>query len=179
MASEFLNEEEKKILELDSRRKIYDIVRKYAGCHFREIERRTNLSTGVVQYHLHYLAKHDLIQEERDGNNVIYFPRSFDSNNKTLLTLLRQGTVRRIILFLVNHKNPSHEEIVDAIKVSPSTVSFHLKKLIHSDIVSTAKSGRRTFYSLHVDKEKIMKLLITYQASFLDAMVDRVVEMWS
>jgi len=46
---EFLDEKEKKMLELESRRGIYNIVREFAGCHFREIEWRSGLFTGLVK----------------------------------------------------------------------------------------------------------------------------------
>ena len=39
MTADFLDDKKKEALELDARRKIYDVVRKFAGSHFREIER--------------------------------------------------------------------------------------------------------------------------------------------
>ena len=42
----------------------------------------------------------------------------------------------------------------------------------------TDRKGRKTTYLLKVEKDEIIKLLITYQTSFMDALVDRVVEMW-
>ena len=37
MTFELFNNKEEKILELKTRRKIYEIVKKFAGSHFREI----------------------------------------------------------------------------------------------------------------------------------------------
>ena len=85
MTVDFLDEKEKKILELKSRMKIYGVVKKFAGCHFREIERKSNLLTGTVKYHLSYLTKYSLIKEEKDGGNTRYFPKDFKSENKKLL----------------------------------------------------------------------------------------------
>jgi len=82
MASEFLTDKEKKTLEVELRRKIYQVVNKYAGLHFREVERKSELATGSVKYHLDYLVKQGLIKLEKEGNNVRYFPRSFKSENK-------------------------------------------------------------------------------------------------
>jgi len=178
MKAEFLDENEKKVLELDTRRKIYEIVKKCAGCHFRELERRTKLSTGTVKYHLTYLTKKNLIQEEKDDKNIRYFPNSFGSTNKQLLSLLRQKTVRNIMLFILTHNNCNHEQIVNSVKISPSTVSWHLKKLEDAQIVGFVKRGRKTFYNILIDKDEIINLLITYQESFLDSVVDRVIEMW-
>jgi len=178
MTPDFLDENEKKALELDARRKIYDAVRKFAGCHFREIERKSGLSTGFIKYHLNHLTKHGLIKEERDGNNLRYYPREFGSENKKLLGLLRQKSIRKIILFVMTHNNCSHEQIARYVGLSPSTVSWHLKKLGEFSIVGFKKQGRKAAYTILTDKEKIINLLITYKQSFLDSMVDSVIEMW-
>lgn len=178
MIADILDEKDKKVLELDARRKIYEVVKRFAGCHFREIERKSNLPTGTVKYHLSYLTRGGLIKEEKEGNNLRYFPKEFKSENKKLLGLLRQKKGREIILFILTHNNCNHEQIVQAVNVSPSTVSWHLKKLEENNIVGFIKKGRKTYYNLLVDKEEIIKLLITYQESFLDSLVDRVLEMW-
>ncbi len=81
MSSDFRNEKEKKVLELEARRKIYEVVKKFTGCHFREIERKSNLPTGTVKYHLSCLVKCGLIKEEKDENNVRYF-RTYLANRK-------------------------------------------------------------------------------------------------
>jgi predicted transcriptional regulator len=178
MTEKFLDERERKVLELDSRRKIYEVVKKYAGCHFREIQRKCNLSTGTVKYHLTYLVNHRLIKEEKDETNIRYFPKEFISENKKLLGLLRQKKVREIILFILTNNNCNHEQIAEAVNVSPSTVSWHLKKLLENNIIGYLKNGRKTSYNILIDKEEIIKLLITYRESFLDSLVDNVIEMW-
>ncbi len=178
MVLDFLDEKERKILELEARRKIYEVVTKFAGSHFREVERKCNLPTGTVKYHLSYLTKHGLIKEEKDESNVRYFPKEFAFQNKKLLGLLRQKKVRDIILFILTHTDCNHEQIVKMIRVSPSTVSWHLTKLVENNIIAATKKGRKTFYTIIIDKEEIIKLLITYRESFLDSLVDRVIEMW-
>jgi len=178
MSPVIVDEKKGKMLELDVRRKIYEIVKKFAGCHFREIERKSGLSTGSVSYHLHYLARHGLIKEEKEGNKSHYFPAGFKSKNIRLLALLRQKSVREILLFILTHDNCGHKEIVQSVGLSPSTVSWHLKKLEENNIVEFTKHGRKTAYHIVIDEEEIIHLLITYKKSFLDTMVDRVIEMW-
>jgi predicted transcriptional regulator len=178
MPGDFPNENEKKVLELDTRRKIFEVVNKFAGSHFKEIERKSNLPSGTVKYHLAYLTKRGLISETKDGSNIRYFPRQFKSENKKLLSLLRQKTIRNILLFVLTHSDCNHEQIVNAVKLSPSTVTWHLKKMEENNIIKSVKNGRKTFYTIIIDKEEIINLLITYQDSFLDSLVDRVIEMW-
>ena len=52
-------------LKLDIRKKIYNTVKKNPGLHFREIQRRVEIATGALQYHLDYLQKkHHPLQEK-------------------------------------------------------------------------------------------------------------------
>jgi len=178
MTLEFLTDKEKKALEVDLRRKIYQIVRNYAGAHFREIVRKSKLATGSVKYHLDYLTKQGLIKNEKEGNNLRYYPRSFKAENKRIMGFLRQKRIRDIILFVLTRDNCNHEMIVKFVRLSPSTVSWHLKKLEDASIIGFAKKGRRTHYNILIDKKEVMNLLITYKESFFDNIVDNIVEMW-
>jgi predicted transcriptional regulator len=92
--------------------------------------------------------------------------------------LLRQKTIREVILILLLHGNCTHEQIATVVKLSPSTVSWHLNKLQEGGVIGSGKDGRRTIYWLLADKDQIISLLVAYQESFLDSLVDRVIEMW-
>ncbi|MEK6935005.1 MAG: winged helix-turn-helix transcriptional regulator [Nanoarchaeota archaeon] len=177
MLQEYLSEKNKKILELETRRKIYELVKKYSGCHFRELERKSNLPTGVLQYHLNYLTKNELIKQEKVGNNICYFLNVLSENWK-LLSLLRQKNIRKIILFILTNKNHYHLDIVRFTNLSPSTVSWHLNKLIKNGIIAQAKEGRKTNYKLLIDEKEIIRLLISYKESFFDSLVNKTIEMW-
>ena len=163
-----------KALELGVRKKIYNLVREHAGSHFRDIERKSKLPATSLRYHLNYLSKHTLIKIEKDGGYLRYFPNEF-IHDKHLMSLLRQESIRKILLLLLNGKK-SYSEIVDFLGLSTSTVSVHLTKLSH--VLKSVKIGRETYYELNMNPEEIMRLVITYQESFLDQMVDRVIEMW-
>lgn len=176
---QYMSDNDKKILELETRKKIYLAVKKFAGSHFREIQRKSGLAVGSVQHHLHFLVKNGLVKEIKKGNNIVYFPREFESENTALLGLLRQENIRKIILFIMMNKNCNHEQIVKYANLSPSTISWHLKKLQQEGVVKADKQGRKTFYKLIYGEKEIVSLLITYQESFVDALVDRVIEMWS
>lgn len=169
----------KKILDLNTRKKIYETVKKFAGSNFREIVKKSNLSNGVVAYHLHYLIRHDLIREERRSNNsVMYFPRYFNPHNSIMLGVLRQKSLREIILFVLTNKNCTHDSIVRFTKLSPSTISWHLKKLESKGITSSIKTGRNKHYKIRANEDEIMGLLITYKESFLDSLVNKVIQTW-
>jgi len=124
------------------------------------------------------MSRKGLIACEKDGNNLRYFPKEFNSGNKKLMGVLRQKSLMRIILFIITHEGCSHEQIAAHVKLSPSTASWHLKKLEEEGMIAPVKGGRKTFYEVSANKEEIAKLLITYRKSFFDALVDRAIEMW-
>ncbi|MBI4174683.1 MAG: transcriptional regulator, partial [Candidatus Aenigmarchaeota archaeon] len=61
-------------LNLEARRQIYNVIVESPGLHFREIQRRTALATGSLDYHIHFLHKNGMIRTERDKNYVRYYP---------------------------------------------------------------------------------------------------------
>lgn len=172
-------ENEKKVLEVETRKRIYFLVKKFAGIHFREVQRKCGLAVGLVQYHLNFLVKKDLIKEIKSGKNVLYFPVECVVDDVKVLGLLRQDSLRKIFLFLLMHDVVFHEQIVKFVGLSPSTISWHLKKLQESGFVKAESKERKTCYSLSYDKDVLVKLLITYKESFFDELVDHVIEMWS
>lgn len=178
MDTEFLSEREEKTLALDVRRDVYFLVKKFAGSHFRELERASGLATGSVKYHLDYLTKCGLVVQKRSGNTVHYFPKTFDSDDADLMSLLRQRSIRRILLVLLSHGSCTHESIVSGVGLSASTVSWHVKKLVDASVVLSRKKGRYTYFKLGVDEERIIRLLISYKESFFDSVLDNIAEMW-
>jgi predicted transcriptional regulator len=164
----------KDILELPVRRKIYAIVKKYAGSHYREIERKVGLSTGQVKYHLDYLVRKRVIKQEKTGNNVRYFVLELSDCENSILGVLRSNVYRKLILYLMEKGAATHSDIRDYLGLSGSTISWHLKRLREMRVI-----GRnRSLYRLEIDKDEVMKLLVAYRESFFDSLVDRAIEMW-
>ncbi|XRP96647.1 winged helix-turn-helix transcriptional regulator [Methanocaldococcus sp. 16A] len=166
-------------LELELRRKIYNLIKKHPGIHFRELERKLNIATGNLQYHLQYLEKKNLIKSENDGGYVRYFPKDcqLDENEKKIMSFLRRRTSRYIILYLLSRESTNNKNIAKDLNLSPSTVSWHLNNLINAGIVEKEKIGRESFFKIK-NPEKIVNILITYRESFLDKIIDRFIETW-
>ena len=58
------------ILELETRRKIYDFIQKFPGLHVREISRRLEIPFSTLQYHLRFLEKRELVKAKDDGKYI-------------------------------------------------------------------------------------------------------------
>lgn len=166
-------------LELETRKRIYDQIKKAPGVHFRELQRRLELEVGNLQYHIHYLEKRNLIKASNDGNYVRYFvrDRSLNETERKILSLLRRSSCRHILIQLLNNPNLNNKELSKAVDLSPSTISWNLNKLVEAGIIERTKTGRISTFAV-VDPLTVHELLICYKESFLDTLVDGFIEMW-
>jgi predicted transcriptional regulator len=165
-------------LALKKRRDLYHYIKNNPGMHLRAIGRALDISLGDLRYHLDFMEKEGLLSSRTDEYKKTYFSATEVSyGDRGTLALLRQDAPRKILLYLINHSSAQFEDIQKELNKSKSTVSFHLKKLKKSEIIDVKIEENKNIYSI-IDKERIVRLLITYRSSFVDEAIDRVVEMW-
>ena len=172
-----------KALELDVRKRIYRVIGGSPGLHFREIQRRTKLAVGSLQYHLDYLQKHHIVRTQTEGKFVRYYSvrnapawESDAEGSRDTMAFLRHASARKILLYLLEVKRANNEKIAARIGLSPSTTSWHLDKMVERHVLARSREGRKTYFSI-VRPEEAKGLVVTYRKSFFDAAVDTFVEM--
>lgn len=166
-------------LELDTRSKLYNTVKKNPGLHFREIQRRTKLATGALQYHLDYLEKHSLVKNEKSKNTKRYFAlktKRFE-REETVMPLLREERTRHALLFLLSKKQASIQGISKAIKAPYSSTLRVIERLSDSGVIEKKKTRKQAMYFVQ-EKEQIAEMLSKYRRGFFDSLVDEFVETW-
>ena len=150
-------------LELEVRRKIYNLILKNPGIHFSKIAEILKIRTSLVDYHILFLEKHNLINSDKEtGYKRLYAKGKIGAKDKKYLFILRQKTLMSIVLQLLKEGNLKHKEILDTIDVSPSTLSYHLKKLIKNDIIEEEKNRNKQGYIIK-NKQEIISILIQYK----------------
>jgi len=159
------------VLELETRRAIYKFIKEFPGFHMREIERTLKMSIALVEYHLNYLETAEVIVSITDGGYKRYYiqPKAedgsehrFGQQERRILGLLRQKIPLQIVLYLLKNKQATHTKISDELKISPSKLSFHLKKLLARGVV--AKLGREDGKAYIVENEGlVIKLLVMHK----------------
>jgi predicted transcriptional regulator len=115
---------------------IYTLIITNPGIHSRELSRQLQIPYSTLQYHLKQLDKQGIIQRERAGKFLYCYglePLTLDE--KKIVYVLRSTTSKRIILFLLQHQTASQSELARYLKKHPTTVEFHLKKLLENDII--------------------------------------------
>lgn len=164
-------------LELETRRRIYNYILSNPGSHLREIQRSLDMPMGLLEYHLNYLQKREIITVKEERYYKRYFASKLSPAEKSIVSAIRQEKPRRIVLYLMLNPNSTHKEIMENFDLSPSTLSFYLKDLVEKGVVERVRKGRENEYSV-LNKDEIVKVLITYRRSFLDQLVDRFLETW-
>ncbi len=171
-------------LKLEVRKKLYTIIETSPGLHFREIQRRSKLAVGSLQYHLDYLQKHHITRTQTEGKFVRYYavrgPTLEENNDQSqygqkTMAFLRHESTRKIILFLLKEKKANNEAIAQEIRLSPSTTSWHLDKLVENGVLVRERAGRKTYFSI-VNPSAAQNLLVNFRESFFDQAVDNFVE---
>lgn len=172
-------DEGQKALELQSRDRLYKAIEENPGLHFRELQRRSGMAVGSLQYHLQVLERHHLVRIEKTGKfSRFYSVRGPQLGDKqVLMSFLRKPTVRRIVLFLIEKKRAANDQISKKCELSPSTVSWHMNELLSKGIVGKRKRGRKIAYFIS-DPVGTAELLKGYRESFVDELVDNFVQVW-
>jgi hypothetical protein len=123
---------------------------------------------------------------KENGFLRFFVTRTIGQKEKKVLGLLRQETPRYIIIAILNCCGLSSKELCQLLNKSPSTINFHIKRLLRNDIIEICpvgtgfvqKSssnvfiernivGRETVYQLK-EPYLIEKLIIMHKDSLLD-----------
>lgn len=150
-------------------------IEEFPGIRYRELLRMTDLSNGVLAYHLAALEKENIVLVERQKRVTRYYPVNTPENELQTIKYIRHRPVREIISFLMVHEYCTFGELVRIMEKAPSTVSTHLKRLKEAGIVSV-RYGETNLYSLS-DVELVSEVVSKYKETFSDAIVDSYIEM--
>lgn len=164
-------------LALNRRRLIYRQISQNPGTYLREMESALGLSVGDLQYHLGQLERAGLVTSHDDGRRKGYFAASevqyFD---RPVISVIRMRTPRRIIMHLLIHPDSTFRDILAGFNFTKGALSFHMKRLVTSGIVSRSKREAEQVYRV-AEPERIGRLLVTYRESFADDMLDGIADL--
>ncbi len=172
------------LLELETRRDIYDLVRREPGLHMREIQRRLDLSIALTEYHLRQLEESDLVTSIMEEGYKRFYPttgadggelRSLGGEERRMLGLFRQPIPLRVTLFLLNDEPATNSQIADGLGLSRSRLSFHLNKMLRQNVIRKLTRSEGRGYVL-VDRGRTLKLLIAHRPS--QDMLDECADLW-
>ncbi|MBU0497532.1 MAG: winged helix-turn-helix transcriptional regulator [Candidatus Thermoplasmatota archaeon] len=151
------------ILELETRRKIYDSVQKNPGIHLSKVATLLGMRVSLVEYHLRYLEKHHIVRSDKNTGYKRYFISSDSIPVHTQnFSILRQKTVLIIVLYLLKMGGAHHKEILDLVQVGPATLSYHLNRLVKHKILVIESQGTQRLYQVK-ESEELVRWLVKYR----------------
>jgi len=162
----------KGVLKLERRRKIYNFILRHPGLHLSELSRKLNIPKTTMNYHLKYIEKQSLVTTKSEGRYTRYYvANKLNEIDKKILNLIRQGIPCEIIIYLFSNPDSSRMKISKHLNKHPTTISFHLNKLMDRDIIENFPVGNEARYRIK-NSEDVFDLLIRYGRNFFDDTVD-------
>lgn len=160
----------KEIQSEGTRIQIYFTISRDPGLHLSKIANLLKMSPELAEYHLVYLEKNNFIKGAKDEKG--YYKRYYvvedviSIEDKEILNLLRQETLLKIVLYIFKHGRLQNKELANKLRISPSTLSYHISKLLEYNIVNVSSFGEEKGYSLKNEKQ-IISLIRRYKLTRL------------
>ena len=134
------------LLDLEARRRLFQLVQEYPGIHEREAARQLGTSQALINFHRAILEENGLLKIERgDGTLRLYVRASASSptpEERRILAALRNRRNLQLTLVLLNLGRPAkHGELAEASAMAKSKVSFYLRKLEGAGLVTKTGQG--------------------------------------
>jgi DNA-binding transcriptional ArsR family regulator len=146
------------VLQLESRRRVYEYVRMNPGVHIRAMERDLRLGLGNLRYHLQLLQEASLVVCLRRGKRRVYFSWDVAAQDRLPLALLREPNMRAILGHLVELGEEELEGVKRILGVSKSTAWAYLQRLVEAGLVVKGIGSVPERYALR-DPEAVLRLL--------------------
>ena len=156
--------------------KILEFIIANPSSHLRKIKSNLSYSMGTIQYHLTMLEKEGKIKSIKTKFYRNYY--HINETDEEMLSVFNLDSPRSIIMYLIQHEPATHKDIAKGIKLSSSTVSWHMKRLIKLQVVQTEFSGKYTIYCLR-DRNNVLINLGKCNSTTWNSMVNNMVDVFS
>lgn len=147
----------------DSRREqIYRWICQHPGKTQQQIAADLGISRGSLKYHLGKLMKNREIHQRNSGTYPQYFPSTAcrSPEEETLLTFINRSKDCLILLTLLEHPGITRTRLAADLSLSPSTLSWRMKRLENHNLILSENSGRERTYKLTPKAEEICRKLL-------------------
>jgi len=130
-----------KILHLETRRKIFNYIKDNPGLHLHDLAKKLDIKYFNLRYHLNILEKSNMVLIKNNNSYSRVYPKENVSNKeKELFDIIRQETPRNILLTFIYYVVCSQNDLSEILDKHPTTIEYHLKKLIDMEIIEQTKT---------------------------------------
>jgi predicted transcriptional regulator len=147
---------------------LLNYINENPGIWYRELLRLCNISNGSLTHHLRVLEESDRIKVDRKSSpgRTRYYSLNVSDSESKVIGLIKNTTAKQIILLLLQQEFCTFSEIVDSIGKSPSTISWHMKRLVDAEVVNV-RHGGSALYNL-VNRDSVADVISKYKETLLD-----------
>ncbi len=164
--------------------RLFTFIQRYPGVHLREIRRRLKIPIGTLDYHLYRLGRQGLISVRYQGGYKCCYPAVSDATSapipdgqQTLLALLRQPVPRALLLHLYLEGASSPAQLVQAVGTTGPNLSYFLKRLEQTGVLS--RDGQGATRTVHLADPKQVHEVLLHFPPLPETAVDRFLRFWS
>jgi predicted transcriptional regulator len=157
-----------------TKKRVYDYIFSHPGAHIRGIGKELGFVRGALQYHLDALEKEGLIRMRRRGLYKFVFPSNmFGEKQEIVLSLLSQETPSEILLLLTQKPDTTQKDLVEHLRLSPPTLSWHMERMIEQEVVERRKMGKFVEYRVTVSPDDIIRFVEEYHPALWERWASR------
>lgn len=128
---------------------ILDYIYKNPGTNLSEIEDTLQINRGTLNYHIKILGSTHKISIQKRGKRTYLFYNSgrYTETQKDIMILSKNDVRKEIIRTIRDMPGVTNKQLADSIGIDKGTVSWHIKILKNSGIISEeiAKNQRNYF----------------------------------
>jgi predicted transcriptional regulator len=149
-----------KLLDQFTRGKIVGYILANPGEHYNSIKKTLDISNGSFVYHLNLLEAEGFIKSHRDGIYKRYYPANMRIIEQTNTLNKSQSLIMEVV-----GENPgiSQKDIAAFLGISPSTINYHVEKLIQMGLMEKERKGMSVRYYLISDQARWQEVPIASQ----------------
>lgn len=164
------------------RRRISGIIMQNPGLHLSKIAELLDMSIPLTDYHLTHMEKHGELTSVKDDRG--YYKRYYLATSgigiqdKKVLEVLQKKIPLQIVVFLLQHSYLKHKEILKRLDIAPSTLSYHINRMVESEILEVRSHGKEKGYSL-ANVDEVIRILKKYELHIeFQLAVERFKDLW-
>jgi predicted transcriptional regulator len=137
------------VLQNDVRQRIYAYLKERVGANLKQVTDDLALTTTNAIWHLRKLEESGLIHSKRFNGYKVFYPAEGGIEARRLSlgkTALQNGNAQEVFELVVAQPGIHQREIARALGVNHGTVRWHLKKLLHAELILETRRGKASAY---------------------------------
>ena len=137
------------VLQNDVRQRIFHYLKARVGANLKQLTDDLQLTTTNAIWHLRKLEEAGLIHSKRFNGYKVFYPAEggIEARKMSLgKTALANDNAQEVFEHVVAHPGTHQREIARALGVNHGTVRWHLKKLLHAELIVETRRGKASSY---------------------------------